>query len=175
MAPAEAFGRRVKQMRTALTLSQIELAKRAGMSRTYLARVELGQQEPTLGTIEKLAKALHVTVGDLLGGQAGLHWLAGLLHARVARVGSTERTAFLEVRCQDAQTWQHAHTVLASFIRPGAVGEMASPAGALWIAGDHAGIVIRALLDLPAGALTSALRKSIAAALEKQRKGGTST
>jgi transcriptional regulator with XRE-family HTH domain len=175
MAPADAFGRRVKHLRAALTLSQTELATRAGLSRTYLARVELGQQEPTLGTIDRLAQALHVTPGELLGGQAGLHWLAGLLQAHVARVGGTERTAYLEIRSRDADTRQHTYAVLTSFVRPGAIGEMASPAGAIRIVGEHAAIVLRALLDLPATALTSTVRKSINSALEKQRKGGAST
>jgi transcriptional regulator with XRE-family HTH domain len=65
MVPREAFGRRIRRLRDALTLTQNELARRAGMSRTYLARVELGQQSPTLEVIEKLARALHVKPADL--------------------------------------------------------------------------------------------------------------
>ncbi len=65
MAPRVAFGRRVRRLRTALTLRQPELAKRAGISRGYLARLEAGQQSPTLEVIEKLARALHVKPGQL--------------------------------------------------------------------------------------------------------------
>jgi transcriptional regulator with XRE-family HTH domain len=36
------------------------------VSRTYLARLETGRQDPTLSTLEKLAKALGVKVGRLL-------------------------------------------------------------------------------------------------------------
>ncbi len=68
MSPRLDFGRRVKRRRQALTLSQPELAKRAGISRGYLARVELGMQSPTLEVIERLARALRVTPGELLGG-----------------------------------------------------------------------------------------------------------
>ena len=58
MAPAQAFGRRVRRLRGQLT--QGELAHRAGISPGFLARIERGLQNPTLTTIEKLAKALHV-------------------------------------------------------------------------------------------------------------------
>ena len=36
------------------------------MSREDIARLELGQQDPTLGTMRKLAKALKVQVGALV-------------------------------------------------------------------------------------------------------------
>jgi transcriptional regulator with XRE-family HTH domain len=65
MAPREAFGRRVRRLRDALTLTQPELARRASVSRGYLARVELGMQSPTLEVIERLARALHVKPGQL--------------------------------------------------------------------------------------------------------------
>lgn len=42
------------------------LAARAGIGRSYLARLELGQQDPTLATLEKLAKALRVRVARLV-------------------------------------------------------------------------------------------------------------
>jgi transcriptional regulator with XRE-family HTH domain len=70
MAPIEAFARRIRQLRKALTLTQVELARRAGLSRTYLARVELGMQSPTLEVIERLARALRVRPGELLGDEA---------------------------------------------------------------------------------------------------------
>ncbi len=56
----------LKKLRAARGLTQAALAKKAGISRTYIARLELGQQDPTVGTLEKLAKALKVTVGRLV-------------------------------------------------------------------------------------------------------------
>lgn len=47
-------------------MSQRELAAKAGISREYLTRLEAARQDPTLGTLEKLAKALKVKVTDLL-------------------------------------------------------------------------------------------------------------
>jgi transcriptional regulator with XRE-family HTH domain len=42
------------------------LVEVSGASREYIARIELGQHDPTLSTLEKLAKALGVKVGRLL-------------------------------------------------------------------------------------------------------------
>jgi transcriptional regulator with XRE-family HTH domain len=47
-------------------MSQEDLATRASISRTYLARLETARQDPTLSTLEKLAKALKVPVAKLL-------------------------------------------------------------------------------------------------------------
>ncbi len=58
---------RVKTYRERRKLTQEELAGRAGISRTYLARLETGKHDPTVSVLEKLAKALRVKVGTLLG------------------------------------------------------------------------------------------------------------
>jgi len=47
-------------------MTQQELAAKAGISRGYLARLETARQDPTLTTLEKLAKALRVKVARLL-------------------------------------------------------------------------------------------------------------
>ena len=47
-------------------MSQETLAAKAGVSRGYLARLETGRHDPTVGTVEKLAKALRVKLIDLL-------------------------------------------------------------------------------------------------------------
>lgn len=60
------FAMRLKKLRTERNLTQVSLAKEAGISREYLARLEGGRQDPTLTTLTKLAKALKVTVGELL-------------------------------------------------------------------------------------------------------------
>ena len=57
---------RLKRFRANRKMSQAALAEKSGVSREYIARLELGQQDPTLGTMQKLAKALKVTVGALV-------------------------------------------------------------------------------------------------------------
>ena len=56
----------LKSLRAQRGWSQAALAAKAGISPEYLARLELGQQEPTLGTLVKLAKALRVKVSALI-------------------------------------------------------------------------------------------------------------
>jgi len=48
-------------------MSRAELAKAAGISREYVRRLEAGEYDPTVGMIQKLAKALGVSVTELLG------------------------------------------------------------------------------------------------------------
>jgi transcriptional regulator with XRE-family HTH domain len=66
MTTDKRFVMRLKKLRANQGMTQEALAEKAGISRTYLARLELGQQDPTLGTLRKLAKALKVTVGELV-------------------------------------------------------------------------------------------------------------
>jgi transcriptional regulator with XRE-family HTH domain len=66
MAPRQAMAKRLRQFRNERGLSQRSLAEKAGISREYLARLETGRQDPTLSTLEKLAKALRVKVARLI-------------------------------------------------------------------------------------------------------------
>ena len=66
MAPTERVAMRVKEWRDRRGLTQEQLAKKAGISRGYLARLETARQDPKLSTLEKLAKALKVDVAKLL-------------------------------------------------------------------------------------------------------------
>jgi transcriptional regulator with XRE-family HTH domain len=57
---------RLKRLREERGLTQERLAKQAGVSHGYLARLEIGMHDPSLSTLAKLAKALKVTVSDLV-------------------------------------------------------------------------------------------------------------
>lgn len=59
------FARRLTRGRAERAMTHAALAEAAGVSREYSARLELGQQDPTLGTMRKLAKALKVKVARL--------------------------------------------------------------------------------------------------------------
>ncbi len=67
MEPMADFARRLRRLRGPLT--QHELAARARMHRSHLAKIELGQREPTVSTIVKLARALRVRPGQLRPGE----------------------------------------------------------------------------------------------------------
>ena len=60
------MAKRVRALRAALGLTQAELAERAGISRKQDVRIEAAEQEPTLGVIERLAKALRVKPSKLI-------------------------------------------------------------------------------------------------------------
>jgi transcriptional regulator with XRE-family HTH domain len=57
---------RIKQLRAERGWSQEALGKKAGLARAYIARLEIGRHDPSLSTLVKLAKALKVTVGELV-------------------------------------------------------------------------------------------------------------
>ena len=60
------FALRLKRLRAGSKMSQADLARASGLSREYIARLELAQQDPTLGTLQRLAKALKLTVAKLV-------------------------------------------------------------------------------------------------------------
>jgi transcriptional regulator with XRE-family HTH domain len=55
----------VKHWRAVRGLSQRELAERADVGQVLIARLELGQTDPRLSTLEKLAEALGIRMVDL--------------------------------------------------------------------------------------------------------------
>jgi transcriptional regulator with XRE-family HTH domain len=66
MAPIHRLAKTLKRLRAARGLSQEALARKARISRGYLARLETARQDPTLGVLARLAKALGVSVGTLV-------------------------------------------------------------------------------------------------------------
>jgi transcriptional regulator with XRE-family HTH domain len=58
----------IKQRRTELGLSQRELAKRVGVSDAYITQLETRERiNPSLDVLRRLAKALKVSVAELVG------------------------------------------------------------------------------------------------------------
>jgi transcriptional regulator with XRE-family HTH domain len=60
------FGVSVRTWRKRLGISQEELAERAGLHRTYISDVERGARNVSLESIDKLARALGISVATLL-------------------------------------------------------------------------------------------------------------
>ena len=60
------FGNKVKKLRQAKGWSQEELARRAGLHRTYIGSIERSERNISLINIEKIAKALNVSITKLL-------------------------------------------------------------------------------------------------------------
>lgn len=63
---AEAFGSVLRDLRDARDLSQEALALEAGLDRTYISMLERGVKQPTLTTLFLLAKALRVSIAEMV-------------------------------------------------------------------------------------------------------------
>ena len=61
-----AFADELRSRRVGLGVSQEELAHRAGLNRTYVAKLELATNQPTLTALHLLAQALDVPLNDLM-------------------------------------------------------------------------------------------------------------
>ena len=62
------FAKRVRAERKRLKLSQEDFAEVAGFHRTYIGMIERAEKNITLANIEKLAKALRLSISSLLRG-----------------------------------------------------------------------------------------------------------
>lgn len=61
-----AFGKVLRRLREAAGLTQEQFGFEADLRRTYVSILELGQQQPSLKTILKIAQALNCSPGSLL-------------------------------------------------------------------------------------------------------------
>jgi DNA-binding XRE family transcriptional regulator len=60
---------RVRALRLQRGMTVQALADAAGMARPNLSRIEHGKHNPSLDTLERIAKALGMTVAELLAGR----------------------------------------------------------------------------------------------------------
>jgi transcriptional regulator with XRE-family HTH domain len=61
----KAFGLALKHWRRQTKLSQEQLAERAHLHRSYIADIERGARNASLKTLEKLARALELSLSEL--------------------------------------------------------------------------------------------------------------
>jgi transcriptional regulator with XRE-family HTH domain len=59
-------GQRIRAIRTSRSLSQEQLAERAGVSYKFIGDVERGQGNPTVNWVEAVARGLGVSVTELV-------------------------------------------------------------------------------------------------------------
>ncbi len=60
------FGKKVRKTRLDKGLSQGDIARRLKLHRSYISGIERGVRNPSLGVVEKIAKALGISVRELL-------------------------------------------------------------------------------------------------------------
>lgn len=62
------FGENVRQRREQRAWTQEQLAEKADLDQTFISGIERGSRNPTIITINKLARALKLTVSELTEG-----------------------------------------------------------------------------------------------------------
>ena len=60
------IGRNIRRLRRRSGYSQAQLAKGARISQAWVCRLETGDENPTLASVTRIARALGVNVADLL-------------------------------------------------------------------------------------------------------------
>jgi len=66
MNEAERLGKNLKRIRQAKDISQGEISRMLEVDKGFISNIEAGKTNPTLATITKLAKAIGVSVGELM-------------------------------------------------------------------------------------------------------------
>ena len=98
-AQVRRFGREIRLRRIALDMRIIDLASLAGLTPSYLGRVETGScgTNPSLGVAMCIARGMNTNIQDLLGGWMGLTAL-GLEAGRICdRLPESVQGAALEL------------------------------------------------------------------------------
>lgn len=101
-------GRRLREVRQQAGLTQPELGDRAQMAAAEISKCENGRRTPTLETLERLSRALGVTVQDLVAVQGARDEQEVLLDQIILRL-----------RGQSAETLQRAAAVVDALVRVG--------------------------------------------------------
>ena len=56
----------IKQYRQRAGMTKIELARRAGITRQYLAQIELNKSMPTIAVLYRITRILNCTLEDIV-------------------------------------------------------------------------------------------------------------
>jgi DNA-binding XRE family transcriptional regulator len=95
----DAVGAWVRRLRSEQGMSLRTLAKQTGFSPSFISQVEIGIVSPSIASMEKIAGALGVTLGEFFAaaaeGEAGLvvrvadrlHMTSGWSHGRIEALG----------------------------------------------------------------------------------------
>lgn len=60
------FGENIKRIRKDMNITQEEMAKRIGISQSYIAHIERNRKNISLAVILKIAKGLKISVNKLI-------------------------------------------------------------------------------------------------------------
>ena len=60
------FGRKLKEVRDQRNLTQEDVAKDAGITTSYYARIERGEENPTFAVIQNICKTLNIKSSSIM-------------------------------------------------------------------------------------------------------------
>ena len=60
------LGKNLKRIRIAKRITQGDIVRKLGLGRGFISNIENGKANPTLSTITKIAKAIGVSIGELM-------------------------------------------------------------------------------------------------------------
>ncbi|MFA6026220.1 MAG: helix-turn-helix transcriptional regulator [Ignavibacteriaceae bacterium] len=60
------LGKNLKRIRTAKGITQGDIVRKLKLGRGFISNIENGKANPTLSTITKIAKAIGVSIGELM-------------------------------------------------------------------------------------------------------------
>ena len=63
---AKKLGENIRRIREEKQMTQTDLCRKLGVDRAYMSNVENGKKNPTLLTIDKIARALGVSTDELI-------------------------------------------------------------------------------------------------------------
>ena len=64
--PAKKLGENIRRIRLTKDMTQGDLCRKLEVDRAYMSNIESGKKNPTLSTIERIAKALNVSIEELI-------------------------------------------------------------------------------------------------------------
>lgn len=103
MSQQRHFGTRLREARLGAGLSQSELEELSGIPKARLSRYENGHVEPSIQTLNRLARALNVSEASLLGDErAAMEAFFAVLESRGIRIQTKEQADRLANAFADA-------------------------------------------------------------------------
>lgn len=121
--PQIPIGARVRHLREERGWSLTELAKQAGISRSYLSQIESGDSIPTQTKILQLANALGALPSELMGEEpdmeeipASLHEFAESANLGLAEVQMLARIEYRGKRPSSVKEWKAIYSVVKGML-----------------------------------------------------------
>lgn len=69
-----ALGKTIQRLRKAYKLSLGELSEQSGVAKSIISQIERNETNPTIGTVERLSRALDTTIGEVLKTDTGANF-----------------------------------------------------------------------------------------------------